>query len=63
MVPPDPHAGRDVIVEIRGAEGGEEANLFARDLYDMYRAYAARHGLKVDTLSRRRQRPRRASTR
>ena len=51
MVPPDPHAGRDVIVEIRGAEGGEEANLFARDLYDMYRAYAARHGLKVETLS------------
>ena len=51
MVPPDPHAGRDVIVEIRGAEGGEEANLFARDLYDMYRAYAGRHGLKVETLS------------
>jgi peptide chain release factor 1 len=51
MVPPDPHAGRDVIVEIRGAEGGEEANLFARDLYDMYRAYAARHGLQVETLS------------
>ena len=51
MVPPDPHAGRDVIVEIRGAEGGEEANLFARDLYDMYRAYAGRHGLRVDTLS------------
>jgi peptide chain release factor 1 len=51
MVPPDPHAGRNVIVEIRGAEGGEEANLFARDLYDMYRAYAARHGLKAETLS------------
>jgi peptide chain release factor 1 len=51
MVPPDPHAGRDVIVEIRGAEGGEEANLFARDLYDMYRAYATRHGLTVETLS------------
>ena len=51
MVPPDPYAGRDVIVEIRGAEGGEEANLFARDLYDMYRAYAGRHGLKVETLS------------
>jgi peptide chain release factor 1 len=51
MVPPDPHAGRDVIVEIRGAEGGEEANLFARDLYDMYRAYATRHGLRVETLS------------
>ena len=40
MVPPDPHAGRNVIVEIRGAEGGEEANLFARDLYEMYLAYA-----------------------
>ena len=51
MVPPDPHAGRNVIVEIRGAEGGEEANLFARDLYDMYVAYGARHGLVVETLS------------
>ncbi len=51
MVPPDPHAGRNVIVEIRGAEGGEEANLFARDLYDMYVAYGARHGLDVETLS------------
>ncbi|MFV0309145.1 MAG: peptide chain release factor 1 [Desertimonas sp.] len=51
MIPPDPYAGRSVIVEIRGAEGGEEANLFARDLYDMYVAYAGRHGLKVDTMS------------
>jgi peptide chain release factor 1 len=50
MVPPDPYAGRNVIVEIRGAEGGEEANLFARNLYDMYVAYAGRHGLKVETL-------------
>jgi len=50
MVPPDPHAGRNVIVEVRGAEGGEEANLFARDLYDMYVAHAGRHGLKVETL-------------
>ena len=49
LVPPDPYAGRDVIIEIRGAEGGEEANLFARDLYDMYRAYAGRHGLKVES--------------
>src|SRR4051812_42164939 len=51
MVPPDPHAGRNVIVEIRGAEGGEEANLFARDLYDMYVAHAGRHGLRVEQLS------------
>ena len=40
----DPHAGRAVIMEIRGAEGGEEANLFARDLYDMYLAYAGNRG-------------------
>ena len=32
MLPTDPHDGKNVIVEIRGAEGGEEANLFARDL-------------------------------
>jgi len=51
MVPPDPYAGRNVIVEIRGAEGGEEANLFARDLYDMYVGYAARHGMRLETLS------------
>jgi peptide chain release factor 1 len=51
LVPPDPHAGRDVVVEIRGAEGGAEANLWARDLYEMYQAYAARHGLEVDTLA------------
>jgi peptide chain release factor 1 len=51
MVPPDPYAGRNVIVEIRGAEGGEEANLFARDLYDMYLAYAGRHGLRTETLA------------
>jgi peptide chain release factor 1 len=51
MLPRDPHAGRAVIIEIRGAEGGEEANLFARDLYDMYIAYAGRRGWKVETLS------------
>lgn len=51
MLPADPNDGRDVIVEIRGAEGGEEANLFARDLYEMYLAYAASNGWKVTTLS------------
>jgi peptide chain release factor 1 len=38
-------------VEIRGAEGGEEANLFARDLFDMYNAYAVRNGWSVEVLS------------
>src|SRR6476646_4936716 len=51
LLPLDPNEGRNVIVEIRGAEGGEEANLFARDLYDMYVAHAGRHGLKVEQLS------------
>ena len=51
MIPRDPHDGRAVIIEVRGAEGGEEANLFARDLYEMYLAFAARHGWKTTTLS------------
>ncbi|NDB04839.1 MAG: PCRF domain-containing protein [Acidimicrobiia bacterium] len=51
LLPKDPNDGRPVIMEIRGAEGGEEANLFARDLYEMYVAYASRRGWKVETLS------------
>ena len=51
LLPKDPNDGRNVIVEIRGAEGGEEANLFARDLYSMYTRYAGRRGWKVDVLS------------
>ncbi|MGE0000328.1 MAG: peptide chain release factor 1 [Ilumatobacteraceae bacterium] len=51
MLPRDPNDGRAVIMEIRGAEGGEEANLFARDLFEMYRAFAARRGWKFEVLS------------
>ena len=51
MLPKDPNDGRAVIMEIRGAEGGEEANLFARDLYDMYRAFAATKGWSVEVLN------------
>src|SRR5262245_4803097 len=36
LLPKDPNDGKNVIVEIRGAEGGEEANLFAKDLFEMY---------------------------
>jgi peptide chain release factor 1 len=50
LLPRDPNEERNVIVEIRGAEGGEEANLFARDLYEMYRAFAARQGWSVGVL-------------
>lgn len=51
LLPKDPNEGKSVIVEIRGAEGGEEANLFARDLFDMYVAFGSRHGWKIETLS------------
>jgi peptide chain release factor 1 len=50
MLPKDPNDGKNVIVEIRGAEGGEEANLFARDLFDMYRAYSVRKGWRLEVL-------------
>src|SRR5690606_6067452 len=50
MLPRDPNDEKNVIVEIRGAEGGEEANLFARDLFEMYRAYAARMGWRLEVL-------------
>jgi len=50
LVPRDPNDGRNVIVEIRGAEGGEEANLFAKDLFDMYQRYADHQGWRVDVM-------------
>jgi peptide chain release factor 1 len=50
LVPKDPNDGKNVIVEIRGAEGGEEANLFARDLFEMYQAYAGRMGWRLEVL-------------
>jgi peptide chain release factor 1 len=51
LLPPDPNDGKNVIVEIRGAEGGEEANLFARDLFEMYSAFATRSGWSLEVLS------------
>jgi peptide chain release factor 1 len=51
LLPRDPNDGKNVILEIRGAEGGEEANLFAKDLYEMYVRYAERRGLSVETIS------------
>lgn len=50
LLPRDPNDERNVIVEVRGAEGGEEANLFARDLFEMYRAFAARRGWSFEVL-------------
>jgi peptide chain release factor 1 len=50
LLPTDPNDGKNVILEVRGAEGGEEGNLWARDLHDMYTRYAERIGLRVETL-------------
>ncbi len=51
LVPSDPNDGKNVILEIRGTEGGEEANLFAADLFHMYEGLAKRHGWKFEVLS------------
>ncbi len=51
LMPKDPDAGRPVLVEVRGAEGGEEANLFARELLDMYRTWAAGHHWRFEVIS------------
>ena len=50
LLPKDPNDGKNIIVEIRGAAGGDEANIFAGDLYDMYVRYAENQGFKVETL-------------
>jgi len=52
LVPRDPNDGRNVIVEIRGGEGGEEGNLWAADLFHMYERYADMHRWKVEVLDR-----------
>jgi peptide chain release factor 1 len=51
LLPKDPNEGRNVIMEIRGAVGGDEANLFARNLYDMYLRFAANMKWKVEVLA------------
>jgi peptide chain release factor 1 len=50
LIPKDPNDSKNIIVEIRGGTGGEEAALFAADLYRMYTRYAERKGWRVDTL-------------
>ena len=48
IIPKDPNDNKNVIMEIRKAAGGEEAGLFAGDLFRMYSRYAEKHGWKVD---------------
>jgi peptide chain release factor 1 len=51
LVPRDPHDDRDAIMEIRAGTGGDEAALFAADLYRMYQRYSERHKLRWEPIS------------
>jgi peptide chain release factor 1 len=51
MVEPDPNDAKDVIVEIRAGTGGDEASLWAGDLFRMLTKYAERRGFKTDIMS------------
>jgi peptide chain release factor 1 len=51
LLPKDPRDARDVIIEIRAGAGGDEAGLFAADLYRMYTRYAERQGWSTELLS------------
>ena len=50
LIPKDPNDGKNVIVEIRGAAGGDEANIFAGDLFRMYSRYAEKQGFKIEII-------------
>ncbi len=51
LVPKDENDGKNVIMEIRGAAGGDEANIFAGDLFRMYSYYAEENGWKIEVLN------------
>ena len=50
LIPPDPHEDKDIIVEIRAGTGGEEAALFAGDLFRAYTRFAERNGWKHEII-------------
>lgn len=50
LIPHDPNDDKNVIMEIKGAAGGDEGNIFAGDLFDMYQKYAANEGFKIEIL-------------
>ncbi len=51
LLPRDPNDSKNVVMEIRGGTGGDEAALFAGDLFRMYQRYAQRRGLRVDIVN------------
>ena len=50
LIPKDPNDNKNVIMEVRGAAGGDEANIFAGDLFRMYSRYAETQGWKIDIM-------------
>lgn len=52
LLPKDPNDGKDLIMEIRGAAGGDEASLFAADLFSMYSKYAERQGWSIEVIDK-----------
>ena len=48
LIPKDENDGKNIIMEIRGAAGGDEANIFAGDLFRMYSKYAEKNGWKIE---------------
>ncbi len=52
LIPPDPYEGRDIILEVRAGTGGDEAALFAADLFRMYSRYADGQGWRLEMLER-----------
>lgn len=50
LIPKDPNDGKNVIMEIRAGTGGDEAGLFAADMFRMYTRYAQRNGWKTDVI-------------
>lgn len=50
LIPKDPNDGKNVIMEIRGAAGGDEAAIFAGDLFRMYSRFAEANGYKIDVV-------------
>ena len=51
LIPPDPYEGRDILVEIRAGTGGDEAGLFAGDLFRMYMRYCDANRWKTEIIS------------
>ena len=50
LLPKDPNDGKNVIIEIRGAAGGDEGNIFAGDLFEMYKKLCEKEGWKIEIM-------------